>query len=286
MHAAVTFQTGFMNCFKVGLAMVVWVGLSMRADAAGEPVTKRVELFNGKNLEGFYTWLVDTKRTDPRRVFSVTNGLLRISGDGLGYLSTTRAYRDYRLELEFKWGTVNTAWGDRLGKARDSGLFLHSAGPDGNSHDGQGAFKAAIECNIFQGATGDILLIRGTGEEGRLIAPRITARVASQPDADGWPVWKPDGEQRIMERWGRLNWFGKDRDWKDLLDFRGPNDIEKARGEWNKLECLCDGGRITIKLNGTIVNEAFDVFPSGGPILLQCEGSEIFFRNFELHPLR
>ena len=41
---------------------------------------ERLELFNGRNLDGWHTWLVDTQRTDPRRVFTVTNGCLRISG--------------------------------------------------------------------------------------------------------------------------------------------------------------------------------------------------------------
>jgi len=122
--------------------------------------TNHIKLFNGKDLTGFYTWLVDTKREDPRRVFTVTNGMIRISGDGLGYLSTEREYKNYRLIVEFKWGQKNWRWGDRIGKARDSGIFLHSVGPDGNSHDGQGAFKAAIECQIMQGAVGDLLLIR------------------------------------------------------------------------------------------------------------------------------
>jgi hypothetical protein len=38
-------------------------------------------------------------------------------------------------------------------------------------------------------------------------------------------------------------------------------------------------------LNGVMVNEAFDVSPSSGKILLQCEGSEILFRKLELLPL-
>jgi hypothetical protein len=31
-----------------------------------------------------------------------------------------------------------------------------------------------------------------------------------------------------------------------------------------------------------LVNEAFDVQPRSGRILLQCEGSEIFFRKLDL----
>jgi hypothetical protein len=272
------------------LASCFWRGFPNSASGAQSPAisptNQVIRLFNGANLAGLYTWLVDAKRADPRGVFSVTNGMIRISGDGLGYLSTESEYRDYCLVVEFKWGRRNWPWGDRVGKARDSGIFLHSFGPDGNSHDGQGAFKAAIECNLFQGATGDFLLIRGTDADGTLLAPRLTAEVAEQRDADGWPYWQRGGRHQTIERWGRLNWFNKDRAWRDTLDFRGARDVENPPGGWTRVECVCDGARIGVHVNGTLVNEAFDVFPTSGKILLQCEGSEIFFRTFELHPLK
>lgn len=244
-----------------------------------------MRLFNGKDLSGFYTWLVDTGRDDPREVFSVTNGMLRLSGDGLGYLATERAFTNFILRLEFKWGVSNTEWGGRIGRARDSGVFLNATGPDGNSHDADGAFKAAIECNIFQGATGDILLIRGDDKDGELIAPRMTARFSEVNDADGWPWWDPSGELRIIETWGRLNWIGKSPNWEDRLDFRGSNDLERPVGEWNDLECEHRDGRISIRLNGVLVNRTVDAWPDRGQILLQCEGSEIFFRNLRIHEL-
>jgi hypothetical protein len=37
--------------------------------------------------------------------------------------------------------------------------------------------------------------------------------------------------------------------------------------------------------NGQLVNEASELQPQEGRILLQCEGSEIFFRRLELLPL-
>jgi hypothetical protein len=52
------------------------------------------------------------------------------------------------------------------------------------------------------------------------------------------------------------------------------------------VECLCAGKRITVVVNGTTVNECYDVFPAAGKVLLQCEGFEIFFRKFELRPLK
>jgi hypothetical protein len=248
-----------------------------------ESIPPAVELFNGHDLTGFSTWLVDTHHQDPRQVFTVTQGMIRISGDGLGYLGTRDSFEDYRLRVEFKWGARNTHWNDRIGRARDSGIFLHATGPDGNSHDGDGAFMAAIECNLFQGATGDFLLIRGNDAQGRLIAPRLTARVAAEADADGWWFWDADGQPRTIETWGRVNWFGKSRAWRDELDFRGPHDLERPYGEWNTVECVADGDRIVIRVNGVVANAAYEVRPRRGRILLQCEGSELFIRRLTLH---
>jgi hypothetical protein len=234
-----------------------------------------VELFNGRDLAGWTGWLQDTKREDPRGVYSVVDGTIRISGDGFGYLATEKEYADYRLSAEFRWGTRN--WRGREGKARDAGLFLHGTGPDGNSHDGNGAFMAAIECQVMQGRTGDLMLIRGDG-----VTPRLTGEAAPARDGDGWPTWKQGGAPVALERVGRLNWFGIDPDWKDVLDFRGRRDVESPGSEWTKLEAACAGGRITVHVNGTLVNEAYDLRPSRGKILLQCEGSEIFWRNLVL----
>jgi len=62
--------------------------------------------------------------------------------------------------------------------------------------------------------------------------------------------------------------------------------VESPLGEWTRVECICSGSRIQIKVNDTQVNEAFDVYPSAGKILLELEGFEIFFRKVELHLLQ
>lgn len=212
----------------------------------------------------------------------MTNGWLRISGDGLGYLGTVEEYSDYTLKLEYKWGATNTVWGDRIGKARDSGVFLHATGPDGNSFDGKGAFMAAIECNVFEGAVGDFLLIRGAYGDGTQIHPKVQVKVRPERDRDGWFWHSPEGDEREVERWGRVNWIRKDPAWRDVWQFRGQHDLEHAPGQWNRLECRCHGDTVEIRLNGVLVNRAERVWPGRGRILLQCEGSEIFFRRLVL----
>jgi hypothetical protein len=243
----------------------------------------RLSLFNGRDLSGFTPFLHDTRHDDPRRVFSVVDGMLRISGDGLGYLATNAAYRDYHLIAEFKWGRWNAP--TRAGKARDSGIFLHATGPDGNSVDASGAYMAAVECQVMQGAVGDLMLIRGHGDDGQEIPSRLTADTSPERDAEGWPWWRKNGTPITLNRWGRINWFGKDPHWSDTLGYRGAHDVESRDSEWTRVECLCRDSRITVIVNGTVVNEARDVFPSAGKILIQCEGSEVFYRRLELRPL-
>ena len=221
-------------------------------------------------------------------MFSVRDGCLRISGDGLGYLATKQRFRDNRLSLEFRWGDQEgldrRRW-QRQGKALDSGVFLHARGPHGNSHDGDGAFMAAIECNLFEGACGDILLIRGDDEEGRLIAPRVTHEATEERDSEGFAWWRVDGAPVTLTRWGRVNRLHKSPGWTDRRGVRSDPPLEKPTGQWNTLECRCQGGSITIHLNGTQVNHVTKVFPDEGRILLQCEGAEIHFRRITLHPL-
>ena len=144
---------------------------------------------------------------------------------------------------------------------------------------------AAIECNIFEGATGDFLLIRGTNSHGAVIHPRISYAGSARQDADRFRWFEPQGETWLLERWGRVNWIHKSERWKDEFGFCGKHDVEARVCEWNRLQVTCHGTRIRVQLNGLVVNEAFDVFPNNGKILFQCEGSEIFFRRIELRPL-
>src|SRR2546428_57938 len=114
------------------IALCLWFATMVprAGEGAEAPVSpnERIPLFNGKDLGGFYTWLVDSKREDPRHVFVVTNGVIRISGEGLGYLATEKEYQDYHLVAEFKWGKTNWPWGGRTGKARDTERFRDAGG--------------------------------------------------------------------------------------------------------------------------------------------------------------
>ena len=90
---------------------------------------------------------------------------------------------------------------------------------------------------------------------------------------------------RLILESGAIAWQHKETPWRDVPGFGGKSDVESPHGEWTRVECVCAGDRVAFFVNGQQVNEAHDVFPAAGKILLQCEGSEVFFRNLELHPL-
>ena len=257
----------------------------LSGQTAIRPEDGPIKLFNGKNLAGFYTWTSDTNYQDPRKVFTVTDGMLHISGDGFGGLTTNQEYRDYHLIIEFKWG--ERTWGSRKDRTRDSGLLVHSNGPDGGRGAGsdgrRGPWLPSIEAQIIEGGVGDILVLSGRDPKTGIAYPvSLTAEITK--DRDGETVWKKGGERRTFSS-GRINWYGRDPDWVDKIGFRGKEDVESPFGEWTRMEVIADGGHLLYKVNGVTVNEAFDANPAHGRILLQTELAELFVRRYELWPL-
>jgi len=255
---------------------------------AAEPeaiAPKRViRFFKGDRIEGMYTWLERSKYEDPDNVLTIKDGVLHFTGDENGYLCTKKRFRDYRLVLEYRWG--ERTYGDRKKLARSSGVFLHGNSPDGAY---EGKFMSGLECQIIEGGTGDFELLPGKNPDGTLI-PRsvsITVETAEHRDYAGQPVWKKGGKRvTLADRHGyRVSWFNHDLDWKNVTGYQPKNDLASPGKEWTRLEIICDGNHVMYYVNGVLANEAFDVSPSSGRISLQCEGAEMDFRHFELHPL-
>lgn len=57
---------------------------------------------------------------------------------------------------------------------------------------------------------------------------------------------------------------------------------EKAPGEWNKLRVRCEGGNLTVHVNGVLVNEGRKASATRGAICLQSEGADVHFRNIRV----
>jgi len=210
-------------------------GMTARADDP-KSESRTISLFNGRDLTGWSIYVQHFDGSDPTRdtkgVFKVENGVIHISGQEFGGLTTDKEYENYRLTVEFKWGTKR--WPPRENAVRDSGILLHCVGP-------AKVWTRSIECQIQEHDCGDF--------------------------------WMVDGTTIVVD--GKVE---RQRKIKKL-------DAEKPTGEWNTVEVICDGDKITNIVNGVVVNSGSKASVTRGKILLQSEGAEVFYRKVELRPL-
>lgn len=136
---------------------------------------KKTLLFNGKNLNNWVFNLKDTT-VNPANVFSVKNGIIRISGNPFGYMRTKKSYSDYRLHVEWRWP----------GEPTNSGVFVHVQLPDT-------IWPKCIECQLKAGSAGDFICMNGAdmNERTNKSSKSVAKRVKSSE--------KPAGEWNTME---------------------------------------------------------------------------------------
>jgi Domain of Unknown Function (DUF1080) len=234
---------------------------------SGEPIFR----FNGKDLDGFYPFVRNRGRDDPNKVFTVRDGMICVSGQEFGGLTTRDEFQDYHLVVEWKWG--ERTWAPRKDKTRDSGILVHCVGADGAA---SGNWMESQECQVIEGGTGDFIMVGGKGK------PNLTCETRAGPNKQ---LYFEKGGQAVTSSSVRFNWWGRDPSWKDVLGFRGARDVENPAGEWNRMEVICDGDSITTILNGYVVNIGTKSSLTRGKILFQSEGAEILFRKIEVRPL-
>ena len=103
-------------------------------------------LFNGKDLTG---WHVDGPAADTNqqlpKAFVVRNGLLVSMGEPRGHLITDSSYRNYRLEVEYRFA----------GTPGNAGVLVHASTPRAL----YGMFPKSIEVQMESGNAGDFWCI-------------------------------------------------------------------------------------------------------------------------------
>jgi hypothetical protein len=248
----------------------------------------RGRLFNGKDLTGFETYLgvpyggaskaALGLSKDPDHVFSVQDGDLHISGKVFGGLLSTREYENYHLVVDYKWG--DKKWPPRNDLPRLSGIVLHATGEPGTIH---GWSMAGITCMIGETGTGALSLPEGLPRSITLYAE--AERLVFKKGTNVL-VYKP-GEPLAALHTGTLHAIG----WRPPLiaakavPGKLPKDPAHPVGEWNRLECICEGDRIAVIVNGTTVNVATRVSQTKGKLFIQSFGAEIWFRTINVRPL-
>ena len=145
-------------------------------------------LFNVKNLDGWYS-ILKTKgqRNDPDTVFSVNNGLLKITGKEFGYIVTEKSFKNFHLVVEFKWGEKK--YPPREDRVRDNGICYYVVSTDK-------VWPRSVECQIQEGDCGDFWLIDSVTAvvDGVQQGPTKNTRVIKKMNNE-----KPSGEWNRIE---------------------------------------------------------------------------------------
>lgn len=258
-------EYAYEDLFKEGY---IPVALKVIDDAAHE-----IELFNGQNLDGWNVQIAGEGSPDNQDVFTVQDGILRISGEKWGGIMTRESYENYRLTVEFKWGEAT--WGRRKDKARDSGVLIHSFGPQNSVGD---VWAKSVEANVIEGGLGDFWIVGGEndGISGTCDAVLRNGTYVFDPK-NGKPVtFTANSEGRFQSNRASDNW-------QDVTGFRGPCDVDYAN-DWNTMEIYAVDDEMRVFVNGKYVIRVYGLKQTSGKIQLQSEGAEIFFRRVSLRP--
>ena len=257
-------------------------GVSVAPDGGWMP------LFNGQDLAGWETYLgprldaslekipgsVIGLNQDPDGVFTVTQldggPVIRISGVIGGGINTVQEYENYHLRVQVKWGEGNP-WNR---ETPDSGILYHAGGAQGADAD---YWMRSFEYQVMPERHGDYIAIMGT-----------VGDIPSAPPAEEGQRYSydPNGELRPFTRVSELTQYGGAVN--RLPSFKDP------ASDWITLEVYAVGttavhvidGQVVLAVYNTRLHENGVTNPlTKGKIQIQSEGSEVFYRNFELRQI-
>ncbi len=117
-------------------------------------------IFNGKDLSN-WNFVIEGNTVPAEEVYMVDNGIIRIMGEPLGYMYTKKKYRNFTLELEYRWA----------GEESNSGVFVLIEEP-------LNPFPNGIECQLAAGKAGDFVLLGGSDLNEYVLPEGTTERPA------------------------------------------------------------------------------------------------------------
>lgn len=122
------------------------IGISVAICAGSPAAAQRQALFNRVDLTGWHTDVpaIDTTPSLPSP-FQVKGGVLVIAGQPAGHLISDSSYRNYRLEVEYRF----------TGKPGNAGVLIHASTPRAL----YGMFPKSIEVQMETGNAGDFWCI-------------------------------------------------------------------------------------------------------------------------------
>lgn len=263
---------------------------SPKGKSTSEPSTETgwTDLFNGENLDGWYTYQMRPEPTsevaglardeqgnylepiglnnDPLNVFTTVTEddapAIRMSGEVFSILVTEKEFENYHLKLQFKWGTEK--YPPRKTEKRDSGILYHSIGKEGAWG---GVWMRSLECQVQEGDCGDYISV-----------DTVSVEIQAVRDEENNLYLHAPGSETLT--------FSVERSYCHKSE-----DYENPSGQWNTMEIYTVGDKAVHVVNGQVNNrlsnsrhlsDGKELPLTKGKIQLQSEGAEIFYRQIEI----
>ncbi|MDB5103436.1 MAG: hypothetical protein JWP91_1125 [Fibrobacteres bacterium] len=239
-----------------------------------------VDLFNGKNLTGLYTYLVGgadlggrNYDNDPLGTFKAEQGMIHASNTvNQGHVGTRKDYSRYRCRVEYRYaGTTGST---------NAGFLYHL---DTASWKLYGQHPRSVECQMKHNEAGWTFLIANVW---------MTTTVDPKTKGDDTPVYMPASA-------GGVPYVQGDRDPKRTIMSSSHTEHWPADTAWNTEEIRVYGADSSLHVvNGKVVMKGthleYDKNKDDtasrlplfkGKIGLQAEGHEVWYRNWHIMEL-
>ncbi|WP_109434528.1 DUF1080 domain-containing protein [Aquimarina sp. AU119] len=226
-----------------------------------------------KNEDGTLIDPIGMNKSEYKVFTTVKEGedeIIKVSGEYYGCLISKEEYKDYHLQLKFKWG--DKKWTPRESLLKDSGILYHSIGPVGAEH--WRTWMLSQEFQIMQGHTGDYWNQATSAIDIRAYTPEYIMNPMANEHQDYLHIGEGGPYKNYCLR---------------------SNDYEKLHGEWNTLDLICykdkslhivNGNVVMILKNSRYLNSQGEMVPlTAGKIQLQSEAAEIHFKDIRIRGL-
>jgi hypothetical protein len=247
---------------------------AVEGNVVGEGGSLGTDLFNGTDLTG---WDISTTwppalasrpaltAAEAQRIFRVESGVIHVYSDAVdgsdqvrATLTTVASYSKYRLSVDYRWGTKK--FSPYVALARDAGILFHVTG------DRRKVWPDSTEFQIKENETGDIYALNSTCTSLAVGGGLTFVDVAA------------GGVSKLV------NGTGGNAPHHHLVGmFELP--------DWNTVELTVNQDTAVYVVNGRMVNKVFNIKDTSGravitgPIVLQAEHAEVFYRNVRLQVL-
>jgi hypothetical protein len=218
---------------RLALSILLSAPLAAASQTAVTPY-EVTPLFNGADLTG---WVADVPARDTDRgapdSFVARDGLLVSLGTPPGHLLTEQSFRDYRLEVEYRFP----------GKGGNCGVLVHASTPRAL----YGMFPQSIEVQMNSGDAGDFWCIREDIQVPNMETrrPRQAGQKWGGAEGDARRIFNlTDGSERPLGAWNTM-----------VIEARGRTVTVWVNGDLVNagVEATADHGRIAIQAEGTEV---------------------------------